>query len=199
MRRTLLASAAASLLALPSLAQDAVHGTAEATHAVSANPIEPQKMEMIFTAALFLTFFAVLALFVWPKILGALKAREEKIHGDVASAEQSAKEAAAKLADINQQLANAQKQAQKVVDEARLAAGKVAAEIKANAEREISELKTRATAEISSAKEQAIAEIGGQVAALATAVAGKILAREVSAADQQALVASALREVSAKN
>lgn len=152
-----------------------------------------------WSAGLFVVFAAVLGIFVWPKILAALNARESKLLGDLQAAEKGAKEAAEKLTQLNQQLADAQKQAQKVVDEARLAAGKVAADVKANAEREIGEMKSRATAEIASAKQQAVAEIGAQVADLATAVAGKILARELSAADQQALVASTLRELAAKN
>lgn len=153
----------------------------------------------IWQIILFVAFFAAASLFVWPKILGGLKGREAKLLGDLQAAETGAKEAAAKLAQLNQQLADAQKQAQKVVDEARVAAGKVAADVKAGAEREINDLKNRAAAEIKSAKEQAVAEIGAQVADLATAVAGKILAREVSGADQQALVASALSELAAKN
>ncbi len=179
-------------------AQEAHEAAAEAGHA-GLDPQAFNPADALWSAGLFVVFAAVLGVFVWPKILAALNAREAKLLGDLQAAENGAKEAAAKLVELNAQLADAQKQAQKVVDEARVAAGKVAAEVKASAEREITDLKNRAAAEIKSAKEQAIAEIGAQVADLATAVAGKILAREVSAADQQALVASALSELSAKN
>lgn len=184
-------------------AQAAPEGTSEAIAAPAAHGgLDPQAFnptDALWSAGLFVVFAVVLGIFVWPKVLAALNARESKMASDLLAAEQGAKDAAAKLAELNQQLADAQKQAQKVVDEARVAAGKVAAEIKATAEREINEVKARATAEIKSAKEQAVAEIGAQVAEVATAVASKILAREISASDQQALVASALREVSAKN
>ncbi len=222
MRRFFRSLCLTSALALPFsavMAQEAApaHPTTDAAHVeapatghgavVAGHDHEEEKPELlkanpglfIWQIILFVVFFGAASIFVWPKILGGLKGREAKLLGDLQAAENGAKEAAAKLTQLNQQLADAQKQAQKVVDEARLAAGKVAAEVKASAEREITELKTRATADIQSAKEQAVAEIGAQVADLATAVAGKILAREVSVADQQALVASALAQLSAKN
>jgi len=153
----------------------------------------------IWQIILFAVFFGAASIFVWPKILGGLKGREQKITADLLAAEAGAKDAIAKSAELAVQLADAQKQAQRVIDEARLVGTKVAAEIKASAERDIADSKARAAAEIKSAKDNAIAEIGAHAAELATAVAAKILARELSAADQQGLVAEAIREISAKN
>lgn len=198
--RTLLAILTLPLLtALPALAEGAASAHAEHADHGGADPMSLNWKEMAFSAGLFVVFAAILGLFVWPRILKGLQAREAKITGDLQAAETAAKEAQAKLAELNQQLADAQKQAQKVVDEARQAAGSVAAKVKADAEKEVADLKNQALREIKAAKEQAVAEVGAQVADLSAAVAGKILARQISAADQQDLVAAALAQVAAKN
>lgn len=144
--------------------------------------------EALFTIIVFGIFFVVGSIFVWPKILGALQAREDKVRGDLKQAEQSAKEATATLAEYKQQLAEAQKQAQVIVDESRASAQQVAAQLKEQTQAEITQMRERAQADIQAAKERAVTEIYEQTATLATEVAGKILRREINAGDQASLV-----------
>lgn len=144
--------------------------------------------EALFTIIVFGLFFGVGSIFVWPKILGALQAREDKVRGDLKQAEQSAKEATATLAEYKQQLAEAQKQAQVIVDESRASAQQVAAQLKEQTQAEITQMRERAQADIQAAKERAVTEIYEQTATLATEVAGKILRREINAGDQASLV-----------
>lgn len=144
--------------------------------------------EALFTIIVFGIFFVVGSIFVWPKILGALQAREDKVRGDLKQAEQSAKEATATLAEYKQQLAEAQKQAQVIVDESRASAQQVAAQLKEQTQAEITQMRDRAQADIQAAKERAVTEIYEQTATLATEVAGKILRREINAGDQASLV-----------
>ncbi len=144
--------------------------------------------EALYTIIVFGIFFVVLSLFVWPKILGALQAREDKVRGDLKEAETSAKEATATLAEYKQQLAEAQKQAQVIVDESRAAALQVGAQLKEQTQAEITQMRDRAQADIQAAKERAVTEIYEQTATLATQVAGQILRREINAGDQESLV-----------
>ncbi|MEZ6191229.1 MAG: F0F1 ATP synthase subunit B [Phycisphaerales bacterium] len=144
--------------------------------------------EALYTIIVFGIFFVVLSIFVWPKILAALQAREDKVRGDLKNAEDAAKQASATLAEYKQQLAEAQKQAQQIVDESRGAAQKVAAQLKDEAQAQITQMKERAEADINAAKERAVSDIYEQGATLATQVAGQILRREINAADQSALI-----------
>lgn len=144
--------------------------------------------EALYTIIVFVIFFAVLSTVVWPKILGALQAREDKVRGDLKQAEQSAQEASATLAEYKQQLADAQKQAQQIVDESRTAAQQVGNQLKEQAQAEITQMRERAQADIQAAKERAVTEIYEQTATLATQVAGQILRREINAGDQESLV-----------
>ncbi len=155
--------------------------------------------ESLWTLIIFLIFFSVLSLVVWPKILGALRAREQKQHDDLKSAEDAAKAAQQTLADYKRQLAEAQKEAQRIIDESRTAAQQVAQQVKAQAETDAQNLRQRNAAEIQAAKEQAIAELYAHTAEIATRVASKIIRKELSASDQQALVSQSLEELSNLN
>ncbi len=148
--------------------------------------------EYILTMALFLLLLAVLVRWVWPVILKGLQDREQKIRADLAEAEKARDDAEQTLVQYRQQLAEARREAQKLIDDSRIEAERAAARIKEQAQAEISQMRQRATAEIRSAREQALAEIYEQTAALATHVAGQILQREIRPEDQRELVERSL-------
>lgn len=177
-------------LAMPVMAYAAPEGD----H-VDGDPMSIMYLEMIWAAVVFLIFAGILGFVVWPKILGALQAREQKLEGDLVGAETARKQADAALAEYKAKIAEAQQEARKVVDDAKKAAERAAALIKSETESEIAKLRDRASAEIVAAKEQAVIEIHSQTAELATLVAGKILQREINAADQQRLVQESLAEL----
>ncbi|MEE9405344.1 MAG: F0F1 ATP synthase subunit B [Algisphaera sp.] len=161
--------------------------------------INPLVSEMIWALVVFGLFFAVLSTVVWPKILGALQARENKQRDDLTTAENAAKQAQASIAEYEQKLSEARKEAQGIVAEARGAAQQAANADKTKIEAEIATLKTSAKADIASAKEQALTDIYAQTAALSTAVAGKILQREITADDQQSLINDSLAQFKKAN
>lgn len=152
--------------------------------------------EAIWNLLIFLIVLALLAKFVFPVIRDGLKAREAKLEGDLTSAEQAKAAADEALAGYKQQLADAQKEAMKMVDEAKKTAEQAASKVKADAETEIGKMKDRAKAEIESAKDAALGEVYAQTAELSTQIASRILKREISAADQQQLVSDSLAELS---
>jgi F-type H+-transporting ATPase subunit b len=142
----------------------------------------------VWNLLMFLTLLAVLWKFVWPKILGGLQEREAKQLGDLTAAEQARAEADASLVEYKAQLAEARKESQNIVAEARTAATQAANADRAKIEAEVARMKDTAQRDIAAAKEQALAEIYAQAAELSTTIAGKILNREISADDQQQLV-----------
>jgi len=143
----------------------------------------------------FILLAVLLAKFAWGPIITGLQKREEKIKGDLESAEQARTDAEAALAEYKAKITEAQKEAQKVVDEARKSAEQVAAKVKADAETEIGKMRERSQAEIAAAKDQAISEMQAHMAELSTQIAGRILKREINADDQQQLVNESLSEL----
>ena len=154
-----------------------------------------QMYPVIATIVVFLLVFGILATVVWPKILGGLEDRQQKIQGDIEQAEQSRAEAEKAKADFEAQLAEARKQAAETVAQAKADAQRVADELRAANDAELTQLRTKAMADIESAKSAAVAEIHAEAGSLATAVASKILGREITVADQQQLVQESLAEM----
>lgn len=175
-------------------AQDAEHGD-HSKKKNSVNPLDMKTGEAIWNLIIFLIVLAILAKFVFPVIRDGLKAREEKLEGDLTAAEKARADAEASLEEYQSKIAEAQKEAQKVVEEAKKGAEQVAAKVKSDAEAEIVKMRERAQAEIASAKDAALSEVYAQTAELSTQIAGRILKREISAADQQALVSESLEEL----
>ena len=153
----------------------------------------------IANVAIFLGVFAVLAKFVWPVILDGLKAREEKIAGDLQSAQDANVAAAAKLSEYEKKVADVAAEAQTVLADARkdaqANATKIIEEAKADAQRQAE----RALADIETAKKVALSEIAGQTSSLAMGVAKQVVGRELKADDHADLIRKALDEVPSNN
>ena len=143
----------------------------------------------------FAVVFIVLATAVWPKILKGLNERAAKIREEIASAEAARKQAKDALDEYEANLAEARAEAKSMLEQTKAEQAKLAQELKAKAEAEAAQLRERAMRDIETAKRSAINEIYADAANLATQVAGKILAREISAADQAKLVEESLAEL----
>ena len=136
---------------------------------------------MIAQAIVFALFIWVSVAWVWPKILRNIEARNQKIAAGLAEAERG-----------RSSLADAQKQTEKLLSEARARAQEIVAAAEKSATQRVEESKTQAKTEgerlvaaahaqiqqeVQSAKQQ----LREQVASLAVAGAEKILRREVDA------------------
>ena len=111
-----------------------------------------QMYPVIATIVVFLLVFGILATVVWPKILGGLEDRQQKIQGDIEQAEQSRAEAEKAKADFEAQLAEARKEAAETIAQAKADAQRVADELRAANDAELTQLRTKAMADIESAK-----------------------------------------------
>jgi F-type H+-transporting ATPase subunit b len=179
------------------LAWAAPQEAAEAEHAppLVPSPHDPALYyQMGWTIAVFLLFFAALSFLVWPKVLAALKAREQKQQSDLEQAELAAKQAQDTLAEYRHQLAKAHEDATRIIDQGRQDAEKLAARLRDEAAAEVTHLRQRAQDAIRNAKEQAIGEIYTQAATFSTQIAGRILQRELNPQDQAQLVEQSLAE-----
>ncbi|MFG0260812.1 MAG: ATP synthase F0 subunit B, partial [Novipirellula sp. JB048] len=93
----------------------------------------------VCNVAIFLGVLAILSKFVWPPILSGLKAREDKINGDLENAERINAEARSLLSEYQLKLDEAATQVQGMLAEARRDAEvngqRIVADAKAEAER----------------------------------------------------------------
>src|SRR3990170_4702236 len=79
------------------------------------NPILPEADELIFGSLAFIVVFVVLARYAFPRLNKGLKDRQEKIRGDLESAEGARKEAESSLRRYEQQLQEARAEAGTIV------------------------------------------------------------------------------------
>ena len=152
-------------------------------------------MPAVTTLVVFLLAFGFLYIKIWPKIIGGLEDRQNKIRREITNAEEAREKANAALAKYEQELASARQEATELIAQARADAKAVAAELRQRNEVELGEMKRRATRDLQNAKHTAIMELHTEAATLAADIAGKILKREISAADQQRLVDESLAEL----
>ncbi|OYP34705.1 F0F1 ATP synthase subunit B [Rhodopirellula sp. MGV] len=149
--------------------------------------------------AIFLGVFLILAKFVWPVILGGLKAREDKIHSDLHQAQEANEKAQQILADYEKKVAEASAEAQTILADARKDAQSNATRIVDEAKAEAARQSERAQADIETAKKVALAEIADQTSAVAMSVAKQVVGRELQPSDHADLIRNALDQIPSKN
>ena len=148
----------------------------------------------IWTIVTFLVLLGLLSKFAWRPLLEALEARRKTIAGALDDAQKARAE-----------LERVQQDAAKLLAEARVEAGTILTRTRADAERLREELRQKAIADAAAvtknAEQQiqyetarAVRQIRDEAANLSIAVASKLLRREVSQADNEALIHDALKQ-----
>ncbi len=151
---------------------------------VTPNPGTLFWMLIIFSITLF-----ILRKFAWKPILNALRDRQESISNALNSAEQARKEMETLKADNEKIIAEARKERDIILKEAREIKEKIVAEAKEKAMIEAQKNLELARQQIQNEKIAAINDIKEQVAALSVMIAEKVLKKELgSPADQEKMV-----------
>jgi F-type H+-transporting ATPase subunit b len=159
-----------------------------------ANPVQVEWLTLVTTIVVFLIFFGVAAVMVWPKILGGLDEREQKIRSEIERAEAARAEAAESLRQQEEALRTARIESNEMIAKARSDAEQSARDMRQRAEDELQSLHKQARREIESARESAIKDISAHATGLSTAIAQQILKREISVDDQQDLIDQTLQD-----
>ncbi|MCZ7525093.1 MAG: F0F1 ATP synthase subunit B [Acidimicrobiia bacterium] len=159
------------------------------------SPIAPEVNEIIWGGLFFLIVAGVLIKFAFPALRQGLKAREDRIRGDLEEAEHAKTEAERTLEEYRGQLASARDEAGRIIEEARQAADQVRADLVSRAEAEAAELRARAQEDIRLATERATADLRQQVTDLAIDLAERVVERNLDRDTQVALVESFIDQV----
>jgi len=150
---------------------------------------------IVWTIITFLIVLGILRAVAWKPLLGALTAREEKIRGSLADAEQAQQEARRLLEDNRAQLARAEEHSQKIIRDGRDMGERLKAEIVEKANASARQVVEQAKEEIRREKESALTQLRGEVADMAVVAAGKILDANLDAAKQRQVVDAAIRDL----
>ena len=129
----------------------------------------------------FVAFVVFCMKFVWPPILAAMQAREEKIAEGLAAADRASHDLELAQEKAVERLREAKTEASGIIDAANRRAAQIVDEAKGAATVEADRVKIAAQAEIEQETNRAREQLRGQVAALSIAGAEKVLGAAVDA------------------
>ncbi|MBQ7476825.1 MAG: F0F1 ATP synthase subunit B [Selenomonadaceae bacterium] len=136
----------------------------------------------------FLILVAILRALAYEPVAKMLKQRSDKIQDSLDKAAADRKAAEQTLAQYKNQLADANKRAQEIVDRAELTARQERDALVAETKREIERMKQNAQAEIQNERNRAFEEMKAEIVTLSLQAAEKIVAKNLSSKENDKLV-----------
>jgi len=143
----------------------------------------------------FLVMMAVLARWVYPRIVELAEARQRLIAEQLTEAEKSRAEAEARLKEAEAKLTEARKTAQSVIEGATKSGEQLRQELKQKAEEEAKRLTEAARKEIDAERERAIQAVRNEVASLVVAATEKVIGETLDEGKHKQLIERAIAEV----
>ena len=135
-----------------------------------------------------LTIFFVASKFLFNPVMKIIADRQAEIDGMYDAAGKAKAEAQALEAEYKQKLSVAQETSERLVKEALARGNNREEEIIRQANAEADAIRAKAAADIAQEKKKAINDAKDEISGLAMAIAGKVVGRELTDADQSALV-----------
>lgn len=160
------------------------------------SPVVPVLSELIWAAVFFTILFLIVSKLVLPKLNKVLADREAAVTGQITAAEQVRGEADALLAEYRAKLADAQTEANRIIDEGRRTAEGIVTEARSRAEAEAQAIVQRAQGDIQAERDRALSTLRQTLAELSIQVAGRIVGRSLDTDAQRSLVDSYIDELS---
>lgn len=143
---------------------------------------------MFWTLIIFVILWFLLQKLAFPRILGAVEAREKALEEAIDAAKRDREEAARVLAEHRAQLDGARAEAQKLIADARALAEKMRADLLEKTRQDQQDLMERARLDIAAERDKAIAELRREAVDLAIAGAGKIVEENLDTEKNRRLV-----------
>ena len=192
MRRSSIALSALALLgsAAPLIAQE---------HEEKSGLLSPNPGLTIWTIVVFVLVFAILAKFAFPRILGAVEARERHLSELADAAERDRVEAAAMLDENRRILEETRQKVQEAINEARTGAEKIRAEMLDQARREQEDLMARTRRDIASEREGMLDGLRRETVDVAIAAAERLVKANLDSDGNRRLVTEYLGQLATRN
>lgn len=164
-----------------------------------ASILIPNMAEFIPALIAFLIIFFALAKLAWPKVLGMMDERSQRIEDSLKAAEDANAAANEKRREAEQIVADARRQASDIVLEARRDAEAERARIIGQAHDEASAVVARAHENIEEERRAVYASSSATIANLAVSVASKIIGESLDENEQRNLIEKYMDEVGSLN
>ena len=126
--------------------------------------------------------------FLYKPVMNILAKRQAAADAQIRDAKQSRDEAEAIKAEYQENMAQAKAQASQLLANAQQTASARSEEIVRAAQAQAVEIKNKAEADIAQERKQAVNQIKDEIGDIALEIASKVVEREISAADHQALI-----------
>ena len=149
----------------------------------------------VWTILTFLVLLGVLAKFAWKPLLKMLEDRENLIRSSLDDAEKAQMELARLNSEGEDIINKARSEAQTILAEGKAAASKLKDETLNEAKDQAKSILSDAEKQIQIEKDKAIAEIKSEVVDLSLSVATKLIKKNISREDNQALIDDSLENV----
>jgi F-type H+-transporting ATPase subunit b len=176
------------------------HGTAETEPGVDPfNPTTPHVGEIIAAAIFFLILFAIIVKVALPKLNATLAAREAALSGQLTQAEVTRNDADQVLAEYRAKLADAQAEANRIIEEGRRTAETIVADARTRAEAEAQALLQRAQSDIQAERDRALGAMRSELATLSIELAGKVVGQSLNSDAQRQLVEGYIDQLASQN
>ena len=148
--------------------------------------------------AAFVLMLAILARYVYPRIIAAAEERQKAIAAELDGAERARKEAEEQRQKAQKQLEDARAQAQEIIAGASRSADQLREELKQKAEEEAKRVLERARAEIVAERQKMLDSVRQQVAELVVEATERVIGESLDGERHKKLIDEAIKEVAAQ-
>jgi F-type H+-transporting ATPase subunit b len=160
------------------------------------NPlVQPDPGLFVWTILTFLILVALLARFAWRPLLQALERRQATIAQSLEDAQRARQELERLQRESTQIMAQARAEAESMLARSRSDAEALREELKQKARTEAAGIVKNAERQIQLETARAVQQIRHEAVDLSVAIASKILRRQVTREDNEALIQEALKQV----
>jgi F-type H+-transporting ATPase subunit b len=160
------------------------------------NPlVQPDPGLFVWTILTFLVLVALLARFAWRPLLQALERRQATIAQSLEDAQRARQELERLHRESAQIMAQARAEAESILARSRSDAEALREELKQKARTESAAIVKNAERQIQLETARAVQQIRHEAVDLSVAIASKILRRQVTREDNEALIQEALKQV----
>lgn len=149
----------------------------------------------LFTLANTIALFLVMKKFLFKPVMGLIDARQKEIDDMYSQADSARQEAQALEAEYRQKLDAAGQTSERMVKEAVARGQSRQEEILRQANEEADAIRAKAAEDAQREKKKAINEAKTEISDIALSIAGKVVEKELSGADQSALVDKFIAEL----
>jgi F-type H+-transporting ATPase subunit b len=147
----------------------------------------------------FLIMLAILARYVYPRIVTLAEARQRQIAEQLKEAEEARAAAEQRLKEAEEKLNDARKTAQGVIDAAAKSSEQLRQEMRQKAEEESKRTVEAARKEIEAERDQAVRSVRSEVANLVVAATEKVIGETLDDDRHRQLIDKAIKEVASGN